>query len=90
MKFVEVAPSIIKMIEPRYTRGKVQRAVIRFMESNMQAAELVFSDGEYVNLKSAYGSYQHAIKRIKAECTVVMRNGKVYMYKNTMEVNNNG
>lgn len=81
MKFIEVDPSVIKMIEPRHTRGKVQRAVIRFMESSMQAAELVFDPGEYVSSQSASSAYSKAIRRLKADCKIGIRDGRVYIYK---------
>ena len=81
MSFVQVEADFVCNI--KYSRGRnhIQKAVLEFMESSMEAAEVVWAPGEYASYASAYSSYKRAIDHLKVACKAVTKDGKLYLLK---------
>lgn len=65
----------------RYKYGPIQWQINAFMASDADCAEITWEPGEYVSASAASASYARATKRLKVAARVVMRQGRVCIYK---------
>lgn len=65
----------------RYKHGRIQWYIHAFMSSDADCVEIVWEPGEYVSASAACASYTRATKRLKVAARVVVRQGRVYIYK---------
>ena len=81
MILVPVDPKAIPMPFMRYSYCKAMRIVEEFMQSDHEAVQLKYDDNEYANSSSALNTYKKAARRLRANCVVISRQGKVYLIK---------
>lgn len=81
MSFVPVDPDFVRNIRTRSGKNAVQNKVLEFMESNLEAVEVVWDPGAYASYASAYSSYKRAIEKLNVACKAVTKGGKLYLLK---------
>ena len=81
MILVPVDPKAISVPSMRYARCKAMRVIEEFMQSDHEAVQLKYDDNEYANSSSALSTYKKAARKLRANCVVISRQGKVYLIK---------
>lgn len=78
MRFVEVKK---EKIERRRTKFKLEGELKEFMNMNVQAVKVNFTEHEYKNAKSAAASLVSAIKRYGFPIIATIRRDNVYLIR---------
>lgn len=77
---------IVEVDTEKFRGGMGKARIIELLEefhkSNMNYAEILFSDEEYVNHKSCYASFHRAVKYTKLPIAVSTFKGHVYLSRN--------
>lgn len=63
---------------------RVETVVNQFMQMNVEAVKVNFSEYEYKDVYSAYSSLYKAVKRLKLPIDVRISKGEVYLIRNDM------
>lgn len=81
---MKLSPVDIKDIVSKASARSYRKAISlveEFIQSGHDAVELVWEDGEYASPASVSSTYSKAVNVLKANCFVVIRNGRVYMVR---------
>lgn len=65
-----------------YEYCKAQKLVESFMKLDDQKIEVLYWPNEYTNINSLVLTIRRAIKRLKVDCTVSSRKGRIFLTKN--------
>lgn len=69
----------MREIPSHYRLAKIQKDVMAFYDSGWDAAK-VNAEG-YKNAASAYSAYKTTIKRLRVNCTVMVRGNSLYLLR---------
>ena len=81
MTLVPVDPKTIPMLLERHSYCKAMRIIEEFMGSEYEAVQLKYDTKEYASVASVQSIYKRAISRMRVNCVVLSRQGKVYLIK---------
>lgn len=81
MTLIPVDPKNISMNSTKHAYCKVMRIIDGFMSSEYKIVQLKLEPGEYKNVTSAQSTFRKAISRMRVDCKVTSRLGKLYLIK---------
>ena len=81
MTLVPVDPKTIPMLSVRHSHCKAMRIIEEFMRSGHEVVQLKYDTQEYTNVNSVQSTYRRAIRKLRVDCVVMTRQGKVYLIK---------
>ena len=78
LKYAEIEKPVQRIPENR----KIVKRIEAFMESNFEAAEIRTEHGEYSSIAVAVGRITRALKSCRVGCTILVKNSRIFIFKN--------